>query len=375
MYNSCKPTIISAINLLNTDPSFSGHIHNNTHHKRSLLPFLGDALRWLTGTATTKDVNSIKEHVNQLIETQSTQQVTLVNIVSILNVTRCAAQVNRHSISILMDKVDDTTQDVNNLYNLTTSLATSLSYHQLILYIRSVLANLQDSLSYIRTVSTHTMNYTDAATTGTLSPHSIPIMDIKEMLAHIEEILPYILHLPVSSEDTLHFYQYLHMHVLITKKQFLLLIDAPIQDQSQQLSIYKIFTLDIPHGNFTSRYNITTPYLRNTQEETMAVEISPHQFHICQEANGQFCNIPKPFQPIMNPPSCITALYAKNTASISTRCSLQIRKSSDISMPSQLAPNAWILTTAPSAVTTTIALICPGETMKFLKVKKLIHVF
>ena len=138
MYNSCKPIIISAINLLNTDPSFDGHINSNTHHKRSLLPFLSDGLRWLTGHATTKDVNSIKEHVYQFTETQSTQQETLVHIVSILSVTRYAAQVNRHSINILMDKVDETSQDVNNLYNLTTSLATNLSYHQLILYIRSV---------------------------------------------------------------------------------------------------------------------------------------------------------------------------------------------------------------------------------------------
>ena len=59
MYNSCKPTIIPAINLLNTDPSFNGCMNSNTHHKRSLLPFLGDALRWLTGPATTKDVYSV----------------------------------------------------------------------------------------------------------------------------------------------------------------------------------------------------------------------------------------------------------------------------------------------------------------------------
>ena len=102
----------------------------------------------------------------------------------------------------------------------------------------------------------------------------------------------------------------------------------------------------------------------------MAVEISPHRFRICQEANEQFCNILTPFQPLANPPSCTTALYAKNTASISTRCSLQIRKTSDVSIPSQIAPTAWILTTAPSAVTTTITLICPGETTKFIKVKK-----
>ena len=74
--------------------------------------------------------------------TQSAEQETLVHIISILNVTRYAAQINRHSINVLMDKMDETSQDVNNLYNLTTSLATSLSYHQILLHIRSVLANL-----------------------------------------------------------------------------------------------------------------------------------------------------------------------------------------------------------------------------------------
>ena len=174
-----------------------------------------------------------------------------------------------------MDKVDETSHDVNNLYNLTTSLANSPSYHKIMLCIMSVLAYLRDSLSYIKTVSTHTMDYIDAATTGTLSPHFLPITDLKKMLSHIEETLLSTLHLPVSSEDTLHFYHYLCTHVLIANKQFLLLINVPIQDQSQQLSTYKIFTLDIPHGNFTACYDISTKYLRITQNETMAVEILP----------------------------------------------------------------------------------------------------
>ena len=105
----------------------------------------------------------------------------------------------------------------------------------------------------------------------------------------------------------------------------------------------------------------------------MAVEISPQQFRICQEANRQFCTIPTPFQPLAHPPSCITSLYVKHTTSISVRCSLQITKSSDVSMPSQLAPSIWILTTAPSAATTTNTLICPGETTQFIAVKRPIH--
>ena len=194
------------------------------------------------------------------------------------------------------------------------------------------------------------------------------------MLPHIEEALPPTLHLPVSSEDTLHFYRYLHTHVLIANKQFLLLIDVPIQDRSQKLSIYKIFTLDIPHGNFTAHYDINTQYLGIIQDETMAVEISPHQFSICQEANGQFCNILTPFQLLANPATCITALSTKNAASISARCSLKITKIHSISIPSQIAPNIWILTKTSSTVTTTITIICPGETTKFIMVKKPIHI-
>ena len=81
-----------------------------------------------------------------------------------------------------------------------------------------------------------------------------------------------------------------------------------------------------------------------------------------------------PLQPLANPLSCITALYTKNAASILTRCSLQVRKTQRISVPSPIIPKEWILTSAPSTVTTTITLICPGETTKFITVKKPINI-
>ena len=149
IYNSGKTTIISAIKLLQSNPSFNGQLQPHTCHRRSLLPFPGDALSWLTGMATTKDINSIKTRINQLITTQSSQQEVLVHIISILNVSRYATQVNRHSINALMDAARATSHDINNLFNLTTSLTTSTNLHQLILHIRSVFANLWDSLNYI----------------------------------------------------------------------------------------------------------------------------------------------------------------------------------------------------------------------------------
>ena len=67
IYTSYKPLILAATQLLRKEPTFDGVPPFNRHTRRSLLPFLGDALSWFTGTATTKDVNSINNRVNQLI--------------------------------------------------------------------------------------------------------------------------------------------------------------------------------------------------------------------------------------------------------------------------------------------------------------------
>ena len=144
IYNSGKTTVTSAIKLLQ-----SNQPQKHICCRRSLLPFLRDALSWLTRTATTKDIHSIKTRINQLIATQASQHNTLVHIMSILNITRYATEVNRCGINALMDAVRATSHDINNVYNLTTSLATSINFHQLILHIRSVFANLHDSLNYI----------------------------------------------------------------------------------------------------------------------------------------------------------------------------------------------------------------------------------
>ena len=103
------------------------------------------------------------------------------------------------------------------------------------------------------------------------------------------------MHLPVSSEGTLHFYRYLHTCILITDKQFLLLINIPMQDCAQQLEIYEIFKLVIPHENFSECYNINSKYLGITYDTIKAVEISEHQFCSCQKASRSYAVLMHPF--------------------------------------------------------------------------------
>ena len=248
------------------------------------------------------------------------------------------------------------------------SLAASINFNQMILHIRSVFANLQDSLHYLHTVSTHTMDYIEAATSGILSPHVLPVADLQKMLQHIVDTLPPTLHLPMSPEDTLHFYRYLCTHVLIENKQFLLLVDIPIQDRAHWITIHQVFTLDIPHGNYSAHYDINTRYFGVTKDATMGLELSTTQFQTCQQANGQFCQISTPFQPLANPPTCITALYAKSKASITSKCSLQLCMTTTTALPTQITPDVLILTTPAMALVNTITLICLEKPMETIAI-------
>ena len=254
------------------------------------------------------------------------------------------------------------------------SLALSITFNQMILHIRSVFANLQDSMHYLHTLSAHTMDYIDATTSGILSLHVLPVADLQKMLQHIADTLAPTLHLPISPVGTLHFYRYLCTHVLIENKQFLLLIDIPIQDRAYQITIHQVFTLDIPHGNYSAHYNINTRYFGVTKDATMGLELSSTQFEVCQQANGQFCYISTPFQPLANPPTCIAALYTKSAAKIESKCSLQLCKTTTTPLPTQITPDVWILATPASAPTDTISLICPEKPMETIPIRQPLHI-
>ena len=81
-----------------------------------------------------------------------------------------------------------------------------------------------------------------------------------------------------------------------------------------------------------------------------------------------------PLLPLVNPPMCIGAIYAKNKSGIEKRCSLQIKKTNIVNISTPIAPNVWILTSAYTALSIGIMLICPKEAPRFIKTLTPIHV-
>ena len=157
-----------------------------------------------------------------------------------------------------------------------------------------------------KTVSTHTMEYIDAATPGTLSPHVLPVCVTTHHwhLNHQHYTCQSHLKILCTSTDTY------TLTILIENKQFAtnwhtysgkIKTDYNQPDHHSWHPTWKLFSM----------LWYSTKYIGVTKDATMAVELSPTQFQACQEANGQFCIITTSFQPLANLPSCKMALYAK----------------------------------------------------------------
>ena len=126
-----------------------------------------------------RDTWEIKQHVNKLIQAQTKQQETLVNVNSILNVTRYAAQVNRQKLNETIDALQRFNEDFDRFFNITEVQTQYLRYQQMHIYMCTILAHLRESLTYVRQVAIHMVDYVDVATANVLSPDIHPVEDLK----------------------------------------------------------------------------------------------------------------------------------------------------------------------------------------------------
>ena len=298
----------------------------------------------------------------------------MVHIVSILNLTRYETQVNRQWINIILKELTKSNEDIRALFNITNQIATQVQVQNIMLHLRAMLANLSDCLHFMKQLANHILEYIDTATTGTLTPHLIPVPDLQKMLYQIESELPPNMHLPIPSSDQLHFYRYLRTHVLVEENQFILLIDVPIQDRAQQIQIYQIINLPVPVGNYLMRYTMDNKYLGVTYDRAKAMDIPEDQFKLCKKANGQFCPLTTPLQPLMNPPSFVADLYTKNSREIDHLCELTNKTQPELYLPIPLASNVWAIISSPFKQQPPVTVICPMKPAMSIHISPPIHI-
>ena len=104
------------------------------------------------------------------------------------------------------------------------------------------------------------------------------------------------------------------------------------------------------------------------------MDIPEEQFKLCKEANGQFCPLLTPLQPLTNPPSCVAALYTKNSREIDRLCELTTKAQPEIYLPIPLTPNVWAIISSPFRQQPPVTVICPTKPAALIHISLPIHV-
>ena len=104
------------------------------------------------------------------------------------------------------------------------------------------------------------------------------------------------------------------------------------------------------------------------------MDIPEEQFKSCREANGQFCPLLTPLQPLTNPPSCVAALYTKNSREIDCLCELTTKAQPEIYLPIPLTPNVLAIISSPFKQQPPVTVICPTKPATSIHISPPIHV-
>ena len=306
--------------------------------KRSLLPFLEDALSWLTGTATTKDVRSIKNRVNQLIATQHQQETISTHYLHF----KC------HQICHSGEQTTNQPGNGNSRKD-TSGCHHALQLDQFTLYQPELPADCTSHLLHSGKSQGFTILYeTSGHACNGLHRHSYNLYTItlcissrrspENVNTHWRDITfnhaltSFIRgHTPLLRIPT-HSHFDCRWKVSPTTHTGLCITNQDISSLQFNHTTWKLI------GTLQHRYQV----FRHNLWQNKSSKILEQQFLTYQQASGQFHSINTALQPHANPPSCIAAIYAKNKAGIKKRCSLQIRNMNSATIPILIAPNVWI---------------------------------
>ena len=99
-------------------------------------------------------------------------------------------------------------------------------------------------------------------------------------------------------------------------------------------------------------------YIQETYGREAITDLQ-HRAH--QHANGQFCRINAPFQPLANQPSCVTVLYAKNDQTIREQSSLVTSHMPHTYVHIAVTSKFWIILSNPQTLGSTMTIICTDK--------------
>ena len=199
--------------------------------KRSLLPFVGDALSSLFGTVTETQLQDILSRLNAVSDTEDGMMSVIDSTVTVLNQTLVDVDVNRKTINKLTDLTQALTKRLDVLSNefMNGYLADSLEADMDTVFteLLSTVKKFRKNVQSMESILSFTEN-------GILPRSLLPPVRFAKILDDIQKSLPPDLSLPFDATDTDSYYANVPTLTARNSSQIHVILTIPLLSVSDQ---------------------------------------------------------------------------------------------------------------------------------------------
>ena len=322
---------------------------SNTRTKRSLLPWGGDLLNALFGTATDSDLEGLRTQLGRLATNQNQLVHVVENSLSMINKTNAVAQENRHLANNLVD-------DVNNLNTKITQLrATALTNvritrlsETITTQITTVLRSLSMSLQGLESDINKLASHLDQGMRGELSTSLVPPTQLRKILADIEELLPGSLEIKdYEDEQVMWYYKHLPVTVIPDNNKLHIVTVIPLIPTDSLFNLYRVVVLPLPiaDSNKNSKIIIEGTHFAVSYKGTAYVILDEDELALCSDTDTTYCPLHRAAMSIERMPSCLSSLFEENAVGVKNNCPVRVTDTEKYPIFRHLSRGQWMVTT------------------------------
>ena len=301
---------------------------NDRRTRRSLLPWAGDLLGALIGTASRTALNKLKNQINSLASDQNELVHVVKNSLTIVNKTNSVASENRHAIEILSDatkKLDRKMRILNNAMLDREQLQNAkISINNKVVAMTNAIVRTLRKISNRITKLSSNMN---SALRGELSTTLVEPEQLREVLRGISRQIPSSLSLKAYDGNLIAwYYKHLPITVIPDQNRIHLISMIPLIPVESLFTLYRVIVLPIPIDNTDKASEITIEgtHFAVSKQGNDYIILDNDELATCQDMDTTYCPLNRATMNLARMPSCLGSLYLEEQDGIISNCPIKI---------------------------------------------------
>ena len=317
--------------------------------RSSLLPWGGDLLKSLFGTATDSDLVGLKKQLSNLAVNQNALVHVVENSLSIVNKTNTIAVENRHLTNTLVADLEYLSNKFETLritalnYRRLTNIRNHLT-SQVDIIIRSVAQTLENSQLTINRLTTDL----NIALRGELSTNLLKHNELRKILTEISERIPQSLTVKdYEGNQVMWYYKHLPVTIIPDSSRIHIITVIPLIPVESLFTLYRVVSLPlpVPNSNQSSELILEGTHFAVSNRGTTYVILDEDELMKCSKSDMSYCPLHRAAMNIARMPSCLSNLYAKDYMKIKRDCPVKVSDSKQFPMFRHLTKGKWMVAT------------------------------